>query len=66
MKPAGLDTLGLLAVEGLAAGHEAHLKTLDTESFEFWADLNYHFCCDPHLLGAADHLLYVGKKEAYV
>jgi S-adenosylmethionine-dependent methyltransferase len=53
----------VLAVEGLAAGHEKHIKTLQVEAFEFWADLNYRFASDPCLLGAADHLLYVGCKQ---
>jgi ubiquinone/menaquinone biosynthesis C-methylase UbiE len=59
---AGLRTLALLGVEGLAAGHEQHLRALDPAGFEFWADLNYRFSREPSLLGAADHLLYVGMK----
>jgi hypothetical protein len=51
-----------LAVEGVAAGHEQHLNALDAESFEYWADLNYQFAADPHLYGAADHLLCVGAS----
>jgi S-adenosylmethionine-dependent methyltransferase len=62
MESCGLYTRALLAVEGVAAGHEQHLNALDAESFEYWADLNYQFAADPHLYGAADHLLYVGAS----
>jgi ubiquinone/menaquinone biosynthesis C-methylase UbiE len=57
-----LRTRALLATEGVAAGHEQHLNALDEASFEYWVDLSYRLCGDPHLLGAADHLLYVGEK----
>jgi SAM-dependent methyltransferase len=62
MESFGLRTLTLLAAEGLVTGHEQHINALDEVSFEFWADLNYRFAPDPHLYGAADHLLYVGEK----
>lgn len=64
MEACGLETKSLLAVEGLAAGHEQHLNALDDASFEFWVDLTFRFCPDPSLLGAADHLLYIGSKPA--
>lgn len=63
MEGAGLRTLALLAVEGVTAGHEQSITTLDEADFNFWADLNYRLSRDPSLLGAADHLLYVGVKE---
>ncbi len=56
-----LKTLALLASEGLVSGHEQHINALDKEGFDYWADLNYRFCSDPHLYGAADHLLYIGR-----
>jgi ubiquinone/menaquinone biosynthesis C-methylase UbiE len=62
MEACGLETKSLLAVEGLAAGHEQHLNALDDASFELWVDLNFRFCPEPSLLGAADHLLYIGSK----
>lgn len=61
----GLRTWALLAAEPLAAGHEAHLNALDEEAFSFWADLNYQFAADPHLYGAADHLLYIGAARGF-
>ena len=60
MESAGLREIALLGVEGLVAGHEQHIRELDEADFEFWADLNYRFSREPSLLGAADHLLYVG------
>ncbi len=64
MESFGLETLALLAAEGLAAGHEKHLNALDEKAFDYWADTNYRFCSDPHLYGAADHLLYIGRLQA--
>lgn len=63
MESLGLRTEALLASEGLAAGHEKHLNALDADMFEYWANLNYRFCADPFLLGAADHLLYIGSAK---
>ena len=57
----GLRTRAMLAVEGVASGHEQHMNALDEDAFEFWADLTYLFSTDPHLWGAADHLLWVGE-----
>lgn len=62
MEACGLRTLSLMAVEGLAAGHEQHLNALPESAFEYWVELSYRLCADPHLLGAADHLLYVGTS----
>ncbi len=62
MESAGLRTLALLAAEGLCAGHEQNIKTLDQDAFDFWARLNYRFSREPSLLGAADHMLYVGSR----
>ena len=57
----GLHTRAMLAVEGVASGHEQHMNGLDEEAFAFWTDLMYRFSADPHLWGAADHLLWVGE-----
>jgi S-adenosylmethionine-dependent methyltransferase len=62
MEGCGLSTLALMAVEGLTSGQDKNVKALDAPAFAYWADLNYRFCTDPHLWGAADHLLYVGLK----
>jgi S-adenosylmethionine-dependent methyltransferase len=62
MEGAGAHTLDLLSAEGLSAGFEPGIHALNAAELDAWADLNYRFCRDPHLLGAADHILYVGTK----
>lgn len=62
MESAGLHSLALIGTEGVAAGHETALNNLDGELWERWVALNYRLGQDPALLGAADHLLYVGRK----
>lgn len=64
MAACGLEKIALLGVEGLAAGHEEAVNALDAHHFAYWADLNYRMAADPALLGAADHLLYIGRKPA--
>ncbi|MFN8440345.1 MAG: class I SAM-dependent methyltransferase [Caldilineaceae bacterium] len=62
MAAAGLQPLVLIGCEGIVAGHEARVNTLAGEAWERWVDLNYRLGKDPTLHGAADHLLYVGRK----
>jgi hypothetical protein len=35
-------------------------NTLTGAAHEFWLDINYRIAREPSLLGASDHLLYVG------
>ena len=30
---------------------------------DFWLDINYRMALEPSLLGASDHLLYIGRKD---
>ncbi len=62
MEEAGLETLGLYGVEGVAAGHEEQLNELEGEAWEVWVDLNFRLGQDPSLHGASDHLVYVGRS----
>lgn len=62
MESCGLQTLQMIGVEGVTAGHEDKINALQGEMFEFWADLNYRLGRDPILWGSANHLLYVGRK----
>lgn len=62
MEAAGFATLGLIGCEGVVAGHEEKVNALQGEAWELWVDLNYRLGQDPALRGAADHLLYVGRK----
>ncbi|MEN4041128.1 MAG: methyltransferase domain-containing protein [Anaerolineaceae bacterium] len=62
MRCAGWKTLALVGVEGVVAGHESHTNQLEGTAWDFWVDLNYRLGHEPSLHGAADHLLYVGRK----
>ena len=62
MEGCGLVTLKIIGVEGVAAGHEDKINQLQGEILEFWVDLNYRLGSDPACWGAANHLLYVGRK----
>jgi S-adenosylmethionine-dependent methyltransferase len=62
MESVGLHTLALAGLEGVIAGNEAHANQLDGDDWDFWVDLNYRLGLEPSLHGAADHLLYVGRK----
>ncbi len=62
MRGRGFHTLALQGCEGLVAGHEDGVNTLDGELWEQWVDINTRAGREPSLLGASDHLLYVGAK----
>ncbi len=62
MERAGLRTVELLGCEGVVAGHEQKINALTGEAWERWVDFNYRVGHDPSLRGAADHLLYIGRK----
>jgi S-adenosylmethionine-dependent methyltransferase len=58
----GFVTLSLIGCEGIVAGHEAKVNTLTGEVWEKWVRFNYKLGKEPALRGAADHLLYVGRR----
>lgn len=62
MEKGGFETLEMVGVEGVVAGHEERVNQLQGEAWQVWVDLNYRLGKEPTLRGAADHLLYVGKK----
>lgn len=62
LEGAGFAMLKMIGCEGVVAGHEEKINALTGEAWEVWTDLNYRLGQDPALLGAADHLLYVGQK----
>jgi diadenosine tetraphosphate (Ap4A) HIT family hydrolase/ubiquinone/menaquinone biosynthesis C-methylase UbiE len=64
MESAGLETLGMVGCEGIVAGHEDHVNSLTGQAWEQWVALNYRLGSDPAAHGAADHLLYIGRKPA--
>jgi hypothetical protein len=38
------------------------VNLLQGEAWEAWVDLNYRCASDPTIHGAAEHLLYVGRR----
>jgi S-adenosylmethionine-dependent methyltransferase len=61
----GFDTVELLASEGIAWGIQDALGEMsadDPEAYQAMLDLVIHTADDPSILGASDHLLYVGRK----
>ncbi len=63
MESCGLRTLSLVGCEGVVAGHESKVNELTEEAWDAWVDLNCKLGHEPTLLGASDHLLYVGQKS---
>jgi ubiquinone/menaquinone biosynthesis C-methylase UbiE len=61
---AGFTTLRLMGCEGILAGHEQYVNALTGVDHDFWLDINYRMALEPSLLGASDHLLYIGRKGA--
>lgn len=61
MESAAMQTLALIGCEGIVAGHEERISQLQGPTWEYWVDLNYRLGKEPSLLGAADHLLYIGQ-----
>ena len=62
MEEAGFETQTLLAQEGLVSLIDEKVNLLQGEAWEAWVDLNYRCAQDPTIHGAAEHLLYVGKR----
>lgn len=63
MEAGGFTTLNLIGCEGILAGHEQRANELTGDLWEKWVALNYELGQEPSLHGAADHLLYVGRKS---
>ena len=61
---AGFTTLRLMGCEGILAGHEEYVNSLTGADHQVWLDFNNRFAQEPSLLGASDHLLYIGRKDA--
>lgn len=63
MESEGFETLDLVACEGVVSMIEEKVNELTGEAFEAWVELNYKLGRDPCLHGAAEHILYVGRKR---
>ena len=63
MAELGFATLDMVACESFAAGMQPTANSIsDSAMFERWLTMLTDCATDPELLGAADTLLYVGKK----
>ena len=62
MQSAGFETVNLIGCEGVVAGHEETINQVEGELWQKWVELNYQLGQEPTLHGAADHLLYIGRK----
>lgn len=64
MEDCGFSTIAMIGCEGIVAGHEEKVNEFSGEEWEKWVEINYRLGQDPSLLGASDHMLYIGKKSA--
>ena len=62
MAAGGFAMTDLVACEGVISMLEDGVNPLQGEAWDTWVDLNYGVCRDPSIHGAAEHLLYVGRK----
>ncbi len=62
MEEMSFETLNLVGCEGIIARNEEQVNQLSGEAWQAWVKLNYQLGKEPSLHGAADHLLYVGRK----
>ncbi len=62
MESCGLRSYDLIGCEGVVARIEEKVNELSGALWEAWVELNYRVGKDPCLHGAAEHLLYVGRK----
>jgi len=63
MEKSGLKTLDLISCEGIISFIDEEINTLTGEKWEAWVNINYTLGRDSCIHGAAEHLLYIGKKQ---
>jgi len=59
----GFEDMDLIGCEGAISMIEEKINELKSDEFGSWVDLNYRLGKDPSLHGAAEHLLYIGRKH---
>jgi S-adenosylmethionine-dependent methyltransferase len=64
MESCDLETLKMIGVEGVVAGHEERINQVEGAVLDFWVDLNYRLGSDPACWGTSNHLLHVGRKPS--
>jgi hypothetical protein len=63
MKRNGFEDLDLIGCEGAISMIEEKINELKGDEFDSWVNLNCRLGKDPSLHGAAEHLLYIGRKR---
>ena len=64
MEAGGFTTENLIGCEGIVAGHEETINQVQGELWQQWVALNYRLGQEPALYGAADHLLFFGRRKS--
>ena len=64
MESEGFRTLSLIGCEGAVSLIEERINELNRDRFEAWVELNYIIGKDSIFRGAAEHLLYIGRKPS--
>ncbi|HEX2947574.1 MAG TPA: class I SAM-dependent methyltransferase [Clostridia bacterium] len=59
----GIETIKLMAAEGIGIHCEESLQSLPEEDFMEWIDLFYRIADREEILGSSMHLLYIGRKH---
>jgi len=62
-RKAGLKMLALAGVEPAGVGADEAYNSLEGEKRKLWLDLLFTISTEPSIIGASDHLLYIGVKE---
>jgi S-adenosylmethionine-dependent methyltransferase len=62
MEKAGFRSEMLISCEGIIGRIEEAINELTGDAWERWVEINYRIGQDPSVYGAAEHLLYVGRK----
>jgi S-adenosylmethionine-dependent methyltransferase len=64
LEGAGLEVLDVVSCEGAVAMIDEAINALNGERWEAWVELNERLSRDPSLLGAAAHVLAVGRASS--
>lgn len=63
LETAGFEVLELIGCEGIVAGHEERVNSLEGETWDCWIEFNERIGRDPEMLAASDHLLCIARNS---
>lgn len=63
MKQFPIEKLEITGIEGLFAQSEERLKQLEKKLLDEWIDFSFKYSSHPSILGACQHIMYIGRKE---